>query len=366
MKKAQYGVVNPKKLDYMFALVMSIIAVGALWTGIWITASQTLETAREVLELTKKAFLFDLADIKYLVILFQSIAIYCTCVAFLTMLVLAIAKKKWRVIPGVVSILFAGFALTLAFGFLSIYANQLNVGVTGLFAVVLGALFVLLFVLIYKIFKCTYILLGCDNAYQKYLEDDGMHCPLKNEKVDEKPAKAAEKPAKVEAVAPKEEKVKEEAKPKEVAKKEKPAKVEKKSESFEVLEQQTEFGKANHFTFEQKLKMAKPVARQYFKDIKKYFEELGFKSNLTKSAQTFTYKNTKYAITTTAGKSGLKVYFKLDPANYKNLTIPFTDASDKKKYEKTPFLFIVKSDLAVRRAKALMDDIKKTLENEEK
>ena len=112
--------------------------------------------------------------------------------------------------------------------------------------------------------------------------------------------------------------------------------------------------------------MAKPVARQYFKDIKKYFEELGFKSNLTKSAQTFTYKNTKYAIITTAGKSGLKVYFKLDPANYKNLTIPFTDASDKKKYEKTPFLFIVKSDLAVRRAKALMDDIKKTLENEEK
>lgn len=378
MKKTQYGVTNPKKLDYLLALVLSIIATSALWVGIWVTATKTIDGAVNVLELMKKAFLFDLADVKYLVILVQSIAIYGTCLAFLVMLVYAIIKKKARTIPGVFSILFAGFTLALEFGFLSFYANQLNVGVNGLFAVVLGALMVALLVLTYKIFNYTLKLICCGNCYNEYVKDEANGL-LKNDKkisglssseavydaIYSHDEEVEQEKEVVEDVKPNKE-VKPKAEKTEKVKKEKPAKVEPKSESFENLEQQSGFGKANHFTFEQKLKMAKPVARQYFKEIKKYFEEIGFKSNLTKSAETFTYKNTKYAIITTAGKSGLKIYFKLNPADYENLTIPFTDASDKKKYEKTPLLFVVKSDLAVRRAKALMDDIKKALEDENK
>lgn len=370
MKKMQYGVVNPKKLDYLLSMVLSIIAVSALWIGLWITLTQTIENAVSVLELMKKAFAFDLADVNYLVILIQSIIIYGTCSAFVTMLLIAIIKRRGRTVPGILSVLFGGLFFALEIGFLSEYANQLSVGVDGIYAIILGILAIALFIFIYKIFNCTCKLLLCKEKYDEYISGNAIKKDveiantgyIKNYK---KISGLSSSEAVYDAIYSndKEEAVVEKPKKEKKAKK---AKENQKSQNIEVLEQQTGFGKANHFTFEQKLKMAKPVARQYFKEIKKYFEELGFKSNLTKSAETFTYKNTKYAIITTAGKSGLKIYFKLNPSNYENLTLPFTDASDKKKYEKTPLLFVVKSDLAVRRAKALMDDIKKALEDENK
>ena len=116
--------------------------------------------------------------------------------------------------------------------------------------------------------------------------------------------------------------------------------------------------KRNNYTFDQKLEMAKPIVQDYYNQIKDYFVELGFKLNDTKAGKTFTYKNTKFAMITIAGKTGLKIYYKLSPADFEGSTLPFKDVSDKKKYEKTPLLFSVKSALAVRRAMALMDEIK--------
>ena len=56
-----------------------------------------------------------------------------------------------------------------------------------------------------------------------------------------------------------------------------------------------------------------------------------------------------------AGK-GLKLYFALDPKDYADSKMPIDDASEKDLYADTPLVFKVKSNVLVRRAKALIAD----------
>jgi hypothetical protein len=69
---------------------------------------------------------------------------------------------------------------------------------------------------------------------------------------------------------------------------------------------------------------------------------------------------------TIAGKS-LKLYMALNPEDYKDSPIPVDDASDKKIYKQIPLVFKVKSDLSLKRAKKLVDDLmaKKSLPQKE-
>jgi len=156
------------------------------------------------------------------------------------------------------------------------------------------------------------------------------------------------------------------AEPKEIIEKAKSQKV-KKPQKVEIEEEEKDNffdRKSNNFSFEQKLKMANPEVRKYFVELKAYFESLGFKSALTKSGETFVYKNTKYAMITVSGKKGLKIYYKLDAKDYEDSPIPVKDMGEIKKYEKTPVLLVAKSDLAIKRAKKLMDDVKSQLVKE--
>ena len=52
----------------------------------------------------------------------------------------------------------------------------------------------------------------------------------------------------------------------------------------------------------------------------------------------------------------LRVYLNLDPKDYAESTIP-VETAEAKKYEDLPCLLRVKSDLAYRRAKKLVDDV---------
>jgi hypothetical protein len=56
-----------------------------------------------------------------------------------------------------------------------------------------------------------------------------------------------------------------------------------------------------------------------------------------------------------AGKY-LKLYFALNPEDYKDTTYPFEDASRMGAHKDTPFVFKIKSGLSVRRAKVLIKD----------
>ena len=52
----------------------------------------------------------------------------------------------------------------------------------------------------------------------------------------------------------------------------------------------------------------------------------------------------------------LRIYLQLDPKDYADSTIPVEQA-EAKKYEDLPCLLRIKSDLAYRRAKKLVDDL---------
>ena len=116
-----------------------------------------------------------------------------------------------------------------------------------------------------------------------------------------------------------------------------------------------------NLTFAQKIRRSNAKTRENYKTIRKYFESLGFKSKVTKTGNSFLYKNTKYAVISVSGKSSMKIYFKLNYSDYENSPIPLKNVSDIKKYEKTPTMLMVKSDLSVKRAKRLIDDIKNKL-----
>lgn len=366
MKRRLYGVLDPKKLDYLFSILLALLAASALWVGIWIAATGSHESAKLAFELFGNALKFDLSSANYWVILLQSVIIYGGLATALVMLLLALFKKKFRATLGGFAVAFAALAIALETGFVAVYANALESEVIGVFAVVLAILVMVTFVYVYKMASYTCLLVVFNKFYNEEFELAKRAMLKDKEKKVSSISKSQiifEPVYEEQKEAPKPEKSPEPAK-------DKKKKAEPKVQKVEQIDEEIDnspFGiKANHYTFEQKLKMAKPVARKYFKEIKAYYEELGFKSALTNSGETFSFKNTKFALITTAGKSGLKIYLKLSPANYEDSTLPFKDVSDKKKYEKTPLLFVVKSDLAVRRAKALMDDIKKELENEQK
>jgi hypothetical protein len=55
----------------------------------------------------------------------------------------------------------------------------------------------------------------------------------------------------------------------------------------------------------------------------------------------------------------LRAFYALRFADYEDTTMPVTDESEKKSYEKTPVMLKVTSALALRRAKTLIDDVMK-------
>ena len=53
----------------------------------------------------------------------------------------------------------------------------------------------------------------------------------------------------------------------------------------------------------------------------------------------------------------MKLYFALNPDDYKDSPIPVQDASEKGIYAEIPLVFKVKSPLSVRRCKQLIQDV---------
>ena len=95
--------------------------------------------------------------------------------------------------------------------------------------------------------------------------------------------------------------------------------------------------------------------RANFNELKADILSYGVKSRVSNSGDTFRLHTKTYVKMTIAGNS-LKLYFALDPNDYKDSTLPISDASSKAIYKETPLVFKVKSPLSVRRAKALIAD----------
>ena len=384
-KMKRYGVVEPKALDYLLAAAFALLAISSLWISIWITVTKNYALTVESLKLFVNVMVGKFGGTYKWLILVQSVLLWTGAVCSLLILFASAIAKKPRAIAGAFALLLIKFTFLCEVDFLVLFFNS---GIYGLFIVFLA------------VFMILELMLSC--CILKHLKKQAKGCEVceKNtlkvaEKEESKPEVKEEKqpyistlevyekatPEEVvdlefensndyrsymyhDAVAkyieneepkPAEEPKVEEQKPVEKPKEVKPQvkKVEKKPEDTSFMK-----SKANNFTFEQKLANSKQVVRDYFEELKKDFEGLGFKYAVTKQGATFSVRNNKYAQITTTGLNGLKIYFKLDVKDYADSKIPVKDASGVRKYENVPLVFVVKSDLAVKRAKLLMRDVK--------
>lgn len=107
--------------------------------------------------------------------------------------------------------------------------------------------------------------------------------------------------------------------------------------------------------FEKRIVSADKVMKDHYNELKSEILAYGVKSRVSNSGDTFRLHAVTYVKVTIAGKS-LKLYLALDPKDYQDSTLPIADASNKGIYKEIPLVFKVKSDLSLRRAKALIAD----------
>lgn len=108
--------------------------------------------------------------------------------------------------------------------------------------------------------------------------------------------------------------------------------------------------------FQERMIKAEKEMQDHYNEIKNEILSYGVKSRVSSSGDTFRLHRKTYVKLTIAGKS-LKLYFALNPDDYKDSTIPVQDASDKAAYAEIPLIFKVKSELSLKRVKQLIQTV---------
>ena len=108
--------------------------------------------------------------------------------------------------------------------------------------------------------------------------------------------------------------------------------------------------------FEERMLSADKDMQANYNTIKNEILSYGVKSRVSSSGDTFRLHRKTYVKLTIAGKS-LKMYFALNPDDYKDSTIPVQDAGNKAIYAEIPLVFKVKSDLSMKRCKELIQTV---------
>jgi len=108
--------------------------------------------------------------------------------------------------------------------------------------------------------------------------------------------------------------------------------------------------------FEERMVNAEKDMKDNYNELKNEILSYGVKSRVSNSGDTFRLHRKTYIKLTIAGKS-LKLYFALNPEDYKDSTLPIQDASEKNIYAEIPLVFKVKSGLSMRRCKQLIADV---------
>ena len=109
--------------------------------------------------------------------------------------------------------------------------------------------------------------------------------------------------------------------------------------------------------FETRLKGADQDLRNKYYELRDYIRSYDVKDRMSIPGMTFSLHRDRYVFITISGKK-LKVYYALNPNDYADSTIPVV-ANTSKKFEDLPTEFKVKSDLSLKRAKILVDDVMK-------
>ena len=93
-----------------------------------------------------------------------------------------------------------------------------------------------------------------------------------------------------------------------------------------------------------------------YNELKNEILSYGVNSRVSNSGDTFRLHRKTYVKITIAGLS-LKLYFALEPEDYKDSTIPVQNAGHKGIYNEIPLVFKVRSGLSMRRCKQLIQDV---------
>ena len=121
-------------------------------------------------------------------------------------------------------------------------------------------------------------------------------------------------------------------------------------------EPEVEKAKIIRIPFQERITSAEKEMKDNYNELKNDILAYGVKSRVSNSGDTFRLHRKTYVKLTIAGKS-LKLYFALNPEDYKDSTIPVGDASEKNIYAEIPLIFKVRSGLSMRRAKQLIADV---------
>lgn len=108
--------------------------------------------------------------------------------------------------------------------------------------------------------------------------------------------------------------------------------------------------------FEYKLKHADKDLKAKYKELSEHALSYGIKNRISVDGDSYRLHKVMYMMITIAGKK-LKVYYKLNPNDFKDSPIPVNDSSKIKKYAEVPSELDVRSDLSLKRAKALLDQV---------
>ena len=108
-------------------------------------------------------------------------------------------------------------------------------------------------------------------------------------------------------------------------------------------------------SFAERLLQSEKDVQNLYNEIKNEILSYGVKSRISANGDTFRLHKKMYVRITVAGKS-LKLYFALNPDDYKDSKMPIQDAGHKGMYAEIPLVFKVKSGLSVRRCKELIQD----------
>ena len=108
--------------------------------------------------------------------------------------------------------------------------------------------------------------------------------------------------------------------------------------------------------FTERMINADPEMQKNYNELKNEIMSYGVNSRVSNSGDTFRLHRVTYIKITIAGLS-LKLYFALNPDDYKDSTLPIQNAGHKGIYADIPLVFKVKSGLSMRRCKQLIADV---------
>ncbi|MDY0214882.1 MAG: hypothetical protein RBS24_05130 [Bacilli bacterium] len=109
--------------------------------------------------------------------------------------------------------------------------------------------------------------------------------------------------------------------------------------------------------FPQRMQMVEDPVKDDYNTIKNYLLSYGLNSRLSNVGDSFRSGRVLYARLTNSGNSGLKLYLPINLDDYKDSKIPLKSAEGVKQYEDVPVFIYVRSDLSMKRALQLIDDV---------